>query len=345
MSLPEARYGSPLKQAAWYADSLNRLRSLPGVTHAEITGALPYSDNGWVQDCTIENRPVVPGKDQSAIRLPVSDGYFAAFHIPIVAGRGFSRSDAPETLPVAVVSQRFVDQYFPDQNPIGHRIRMGELHTSQTPWLTIVGVAQETSYTLMDPTHAPAVYMDAVQVPSADTFYAVMTDGNPMAVATPARVALAEIDPALPLDADETWDQLIHEQLTGLIDAAVFLLLDACIALLLAAIGIFGVMANLVGERTREIGVRLAMGARREDVMAMILRRASWLTAIGLGTGLLMAFGLAHLVANLLRGVSPNDPVVFAVITALIATNALGSSWVPARRASRVDPIQALRSE
>jgi ABC-type antimicrobial peptide transport system permease subunit len=133
--------------------------------------------------------------------------------------------------------------------------------------------------------------------------------------------------------------------LTGLIYAAAMLAIDALIALLLAAIGIFGVMANLVGERTREIGVRLALGARREDVLGMILRRASWLTAMGLGCGLLLAFGLAQMVANLLRGVRPHDPAVFAAITAIIATIALVASWFPARRASRIDPMVALRDE
>jgi ABC-type antimicrobial peptide transport system permease subunit len=173
----------------------------------------------------------------------------------------------------------------------------------------------------------------------------VLTGGNALALAEPARKALAALDPALPLDTVETYEQLLHDSLTGLMYAAVMLGIDALIALLLAAIGIFGVMANLVGERTREIGVRLALGARREDVLGMILRRASRLTAIGLGSGLVLAFLLARLVANLLRGVRPDDPVVFIGITVTSAAIAIGSSWVPARRASRVDPMQALRSE
>ena len=127
--------------------------------------------------------------------------------------------------------------------------------------------------------------------------------------------------------------------------AAAMLSVDGTIALFLAAIGIFGVMANLVGERTREIGVRLAMGARREDVLGMILRRAAGLTAAGVGVGLLLAFALAHLVANLLRGVRPDDPAVFASITAVIAVVAIGSSWLPARRAAHIDPMVALRDE
>jgi putative ABC transport system permease protein len=345
VTLPVARYDTPQKQSAWYAASLGKLRALPGVTHAEVSTALPYSDTGWNDDFQIENRPATPGKDQSALHLPVSEGYFRALRIPIVAGRGFTSSDSLETVPVAVVSRRFAAQYFPGQNPLGQRIRMGVGDKKFEPWVTIVGIAEETKYTLWDQTPYSAVYLDAAQIPPPNATYAVLTDGNALALAEPARKALASLDPALPLDTVETYEQLVRDSLTGLIDAAVMLGIDALIALLLAAIGIFGVMANLVGERTREIGVRLAMGARREDVLGMILRRATRLTAIGLGTGLVLAFCLARLVANLLRGVRPDDPVVFVGIAVAIAAVALASSWIPARRASRVDPMQALRSE
>jgi putative ABC transport system permease protein len=345
VNLPQARYDTPRKQAAWYQDSLQKLRALPGVSHAELSTALPYSDNGWLQDCAIENRPVVPGKFQSALRLPVSDGYFAAFRISIVAGRAFSTSDSLGSQPVAIVSQQFVARYFPGENPIGRRIRMGDSKTSQEPWLTIVGVAQETSYSTWDETLKPAVYMSAAQLPPLRATYALMTDGDPLALAVPARKALAALDSALPLDVLMTYEQYLHELLTGLMYAAAMLAVDALIALLLAAIGIFGVMGNLVGERTREIGVRLAMGASREDVMSLILSRAAWLTGTGVCVGLVMAFGLAHLVANLLRGVRSDDPGVFAAITATVAAIALATSWLPARRASRIDPIVALRDE
>ncbi len=347
VTLPAARYDTPQKQAAWYAASLARLRSLPGVTHAEITTALPNSDMGWVRDCTIENQPVVPGKFQSALQLPVSEGYFSAFHIPIVTGRAFTASDALGTVPVAVVSARFVTRYFRGENPLGHRVRLGAGNGGDEPWVTIVGVAQETDYAMWDEREelTPAVYFDSAQLPPQGATYAVMTEGNALALAAPARKALASLDAGLPLDRVETWQQLIHENLTGLIYAAVLLGVDALIALLLAAIGIFGVMANLVGERTREIGVRLAMGARREDVLGMILRRASWLTGAGVSAGLLMAYGLARLVANLLRGVRPDDPVVFFTITLTIVAVALLASWMPARRALRIDPMAALRDE
>ncbi|HEY6487772.1 MAG TPA: ABC transporter permease [Terracidiphilus sp.] len=344
-ALPPARYDTPQKQAAWYDDSLEALRALPGVTHANVTNAMPYSDWGWNRDVEIENRPTMPGKDQSALHVIVSADYFAAFHIGIVEGRGFLPTDSLQSTPVAVVSRRFVARYFPGQNPLGHRIRMGR-RDSHEAWVTIVGVAEETKYTLWDQNKYAAVYADATQMPSPTTTYAVMTTGrDALSVAGPVRKALARLDPALPLDAVETYRQSLNESLIGLMYTAGMISVDALIALLLAAIGIFGVMANLVGERRREIGVRLAMGARREDVLRMILARASRLTGLGIGVGLVLAFLLTRAMANLFVGVRPGDPVVFGLVTGSIACIAVLSSWIPARRAARADPLQALRSE
>ena len=344
VNLPQSRYNGPEKRAAFYRDSLDRLRALPGVRSADVAGALPLSDNGWLQDFAIENRPVVPGKFQSALHLDVSDGYFDTMHIPIVSGRGLNRGDALGALPVAVVSERFVNQYFQGQNPIGKKVRMGG-GDSKDPWLTIVGVARETSYQMWDPVPHPAIYMSATQVPNDDATLVMYTDGDPLALAQQAHKVIASIDPILPLKNVESWAQFSREGLVGLIYASTDMAMDALIALLLSAIGIFAVMANLVGERTREIGLRLAMGASRENVLGLVLRRASWLTGIGLGVGLIIAFTLAHLVANLLRGVSSNDPVVFTSVTLAIALVAMMASWLPARRAARLDPMVALRDE
>jgi len=187
--------------------------------------------------------------------------------------------------------------------------------------------------------------MDAAQLPPPGMIYSITTKGDPLALAPAARKALAELDSTLPLDGVETYTQFMYEKLTGIFYVAAMLGFDALVALLLAAIGIFGVMANLVAERTREIGVRLAVGARREDVLAMILGRAARLTGVGVCAGLLLAFGLAHGVAGLIYGVSPNDPLVFGGITATIIALALGASWFPARRAARIDPMEALRDQ
>jgi predicted permease len=343
--LPAARYDTPQKLGLWYSQSLDRLRALPGVEHAELTGALPHSDDGWVDEAQIENRPLAPGQSRTALRLPVSAGYFGEFHVPLISGRLFGQGDDLHSQPVAEISRSFAARYFPGENPLGKHIRMGVAGAGQTPWLTIVGVVEETTYSLWLRERPAAVYMDVAQLPPDGITYAITTPGNPLGLAPAARKALASLDPALPLNLVETYAQYTHEELTGMFYVAALLGFDALVALLLAAVGIFGVMANLVGERTREVGVRLAMGARREDVLRLILSRAGWLTGIGVCTGLVLAFGLAHGVANLLFEVSPNDPVVFASIAAVIVSIALLASWFPARRASRIDPMVALRDE
>lgn len=344
VSLPDTRYATPQKQAAWYAASADRLRALPGVTHAAVTTSLPYSDDTWMTDFEIENRPYVPGKFQSAQRIAVSEDYFAAMRIPIVEGRSFTASDTVNSIPMALVSRSFVNRYFAGTSPLGHRIRLRRPEV-RTPWLTIVGIAHETSYSLWDESHPAVVYMSTAQLPLSSATYIVRTEGDPLAMDVSARKALAAIDPSLPLDGEMTMARRLNDNLVGLEYVAAMLGIDALIALLLAAIGIFGVMTALVSERTREVGVRLAMGARRRDILTMILRRASWLTGTGLAAGLVMAFALAKLAANLLRGVRPDDPVVFVTITAAIAVIALGSSWIPARHAAKIDPMRALRSE
>jgi putative ABC transport system permease protein len=342
--LPVKRYDTPEKQAEWYISAVDRLRSIPGASRVELATALPYTDSGWQLDLAIENRPTTPGKLQTAVRLAVTPGYFDTFHIPILDGRNFGQRDSVHSLPVAIVSRRFADIYFGGASPIGHRIRLGD-NKSKDPWLTIVGISQEANYSLWESDLPPAVYTSFAQQPLLGSTIAVISDGDPMALAASARKALASIDPGVPIDPVQTYRALIRDNLIGLMYAASMLALDAFIALLLSAIGIFAVMANLVGERTREIGVRLAMGASKEDVMRIILRRASWLTATGLVIGLALAFALARLVANLLRGVRPDDPFTFAIVTVVIVCVALAASWFPARQASRVDPMQALRSE
>jgi putative ABC transport system permease protein len=347
--LPSARYDTAEKMAAWQNASLEKLRALPGVRGAELTTTLPLSDEQFLDDCQIENRAVVPGKFQSALRIAVSPGYFAAFHIPLVSGlasgRLFNQDDDLRSQPVAIVSRRFQARYFPGENPLGHRIRMGSGRTDQTPWMTIAGVVEETDYSFFADVHAPAVYMDAAQMPPARAVYAVAAEGDPLTLAPAARKALAALDPRLPLDGLETHAQLMREHTIGMKWIAENLGIDALIALLLAGIGIFGVMANQVAERTREIGVRLAMGARREDVLRMILRRATILTGVGLSIGLALAFAMAHGLGSVISFVHPDDPAMFGGIAAAVAAIALWSSWIPARRAARIDPMAALRDE
>jgi predicted permease len=345
VNLPATRYDTPRKLAAWYRQSLEGLRTLPGVERAEVTGALPHSDDGWVDEAQIENHPLAPGQSRTALRLPVSAGYFGAFHIPLVSGRLFGSGYDLRSQPAAVISRSYASRYFPGENPLGKRIRMGAPGNGQTPWLTVIGVVEETTYSLWLRERPAAVYLDVAQLPPDGITYAITTAGDPLAIAPAARKTLAALDPGLPLNLVETYAQYTHEELTGMFYVSALLGFDSMVALLLSAVGIFGVLANLVAERTREIGVRLALGARREDIMSLMMRRAFWLTGSGLCAGLLLAYGLAHEVASLLYGVRPDDPIVFGSITAAIAAIALVSSWIPARRAARIDPMVALRDE
>jgi putative ABC transport system permease protein len=343
VDLPAGRYATDEKRAAWFNSSLEKLRALPGVTRAEVTTALPHGQAGWSDDFRIENRPVLPGKFQSATRIAVTGGYFDSFHIHGQSGRIFESGDTITTQPVAVVSRKFAENYFPGESPIGHRIQMGS--NRQAPWVRIVGVVDDVNYLWVDRANEPAVYLNAVQMPPSGATYVVTTTGDPMALASGVRQALAALDPSIPLDEVQSYATYLTVELTGLMYAAILLTIDALIALLLAAIGIFGVMANMVAERTQEIGVRIALGARPEVVLAMILRRAALLTGIGVVVGTVLAFALARLSANLLFGVRPDDPAVFVSIIAAITVIALLVSWGPARRAASIDPMRALRTE
>jgi predicted permease len=345
VDLPAGRYATDEKRAAWFNSSLEKLRALPGVTRAEITTSLPHGQNAEYDDFRIEDRPVLPGKFQSTMRLSVTGGFLDAFHISGISGRNFNRSDTLDTQPVAMVSRKFAEVYFPGESPIGHRIQMGTAGSPQARWVRIVGVADDVNYLWINRSREPVVYLNAVQVPPAGAIYVLTTSGDPMASVAGVRHALAGLDPAIPLDEVQSYDTYLTVELTGLIYAATMLTIDALIALLLAAIGIFGVLANMVAERTQEIGVRIALGAGPDVVLAMILRRAALLTGIGVVVGTVLAVGLARLSANLLFGVRPDDPGVFVSIIAAIIVIAFLVSWGPARRAASIDPMRALRTE
>jgi predicted lysophospholipase L1 biosynthesis ABC-type transport system permease subunit len=201
------------------------------------------------------------------------------------------------------------------------------------------------NYLWIDRSTEPAVYLNAAQMPPGEAIYMITTAGDPLSLAPAARAALAELDPTVPLDAVQSYQQYLDEDLAGLLYVAAWLTVDAFIGLLLAAIGIFGVMANSVAERSREIGLRMALGASRADMLGMVLRRAALLTGIGVASGILMAAGMARLSANLLYGVSPYDPAIFVSITAAVTAIALLVSYGPARRAASMDPMRALRTE
>ena len=347
--LPPARYANDASMAAWYKSSLDKLRSLPGVQHAEITTTLPDGQDGWMEDFQIENRPLQSGKFQSAAPLTVSGGYFSALHIALFSGSTFGPNAETNAQPEAVVSRKFAEKFFPGEDPIGHRIQMGAASNGPARWARIVGICDDVNYLWIDRSIEPAVYLNVAQMPPMEATYLVTTSGgqvsDPLSLGPAVRGALAGLDPAVPLDAMQTYQRYLEENLAGLTYVAAWLTVDAFVGLLLAAIGIFGVMANIVAERGHEIGIRIALGATPRSMLSMILRRAGLLTGVGIAVGVPLAAAMARLSASLLFGVDPFDAVVFVSITAAVTAIALLVSWGPARRASSIDPMHALRSE
>jgi putative ABC transport system permease protein len=346
VDLPDQRYGTPQRQAAWYDESLAKIRSLPGVRAAVITTALPEGNEGtWNDTFRVDNHPFVPGQIQTAARLAVSVGFFNTLHVPLREGRTFTGSDTLDATPVAIVSRNFAARYIPGTDALGHKLRLGHAKEKEGQEITIIGVVDNVRYQWTDDAPVPTIYLNAAQLPPAGAKYLVLTEGDPLVVAPAIRHALWALDPAMPLDAMQSYAEYIREGLVGLSQATAMLLVNAAIALLLTCIGMFGVMANLVGERRREIGVRLTMGATRENVVRLFLRHAAILLGIGLAIGIPMAAGLARVVANLLYGVNPGDIAVFASISIVIAAMTLLAAYLPARRIARSEPVDALRSE
>ena len=343
--LPKAHYPTPAQQAAFLRDSLDRLRTVPGVRDAEFTTALPYNNTGvWWQDLTIVGDPALPGQTRSTQRLTVSPGYFRSLSLSLLRGRLFSPTDGMDAPRVAIISERLAQQYFGDQDPVGHSIQLGKDQELTAPAI-VVGVVADVIYAWVDQKPQPAVYLSSTQFPASDGTYLLRADGDPLPLAPAVRRALAGLDSTVPIDPPETYEQFLHAALIGLWYVAVMLGADAGIALLLCGIGIFGVMANLVTERTHEIGIRIAVGADRSAVMLLLLRRSLMVTTLGLAAGLLLALQVGRVLSNILEGVQGLQLFILLAAALTVALISLLAGFIPARRAAAVDPIEALRAE
>ncbi len=343
--LPTAHYATPTQQAAFVRDSLDRMRSLPGVRAAEFTTAVPYNNTGvWWQDLTIAGDPVLPGQSRTTQRLTVSPGYFSSLGLALRRGRLLSQSDGMHAPRVAVISERLARRYFGDKDPIGHAIQLGK-QQELTPPITIVGVVADVVYTWVDQKPQATVYLSSAQFPTSSGMYLLRANGDALALAPAARRVIAALDSTVPLDPPQTYEQYLHASLIGLWYVAVTLAVDAGIALLLCALGIFAVMANLVTERTHEIGIRIAVGADRSAVMRLLLRRSLMVTALGLTAGLLLALQVGRVLTNILEGVQSLQSLILLAAALTVALISLFAGYIPARRAAAVDPIEALRVE
>jgi putative ABC transport system permease protein len=276
--------------------------------------------------------------------MRVTPGYFQTMRMRMLSGRVFTPADGPGGQPVAIVNEALVRRHWPDGDPLGRRLSFGD-EPEEEDWLTIVGVVSDITREGLDAGDRPTVYMPMAQNPNPGVWVIARTAGDPMGLAAGVKNAIWEIDPKLPVNAVHPMTERVRDAVRVPRFTAILLSLFGVVGLLLAAIGIYGVMSFDVAQRTREIGIRLALGARPDSVLAMVVGRGLRLTAIGAAAGIVGAIAASRVLASLLFGVSATDPMTFALVLAVLMAVAALATWLPARRATRVDPIEVLRAE
>jgi putative ABC transport system permease protein len=344
LAITETRYPKDHQVAEFYRRVLERVNALPGVRAAVAVASLPYSGHSKGRYFVMEGRPVDIADRPVAMYQPASPHFFEALHVPLIAGRVLSDRDGADTLKVAVVSQKLANHYFPGQSPIGKRIKLG-LDDSKSPWLTIVGVCGDLVHDVYDRGPRATLYVSYQQFPSRSMDFGVRAAGDPMRLVPAVTAAIRAVDPEEPLTEVHTLETAMRQQATGLNYMAVLMGIFGILALALSSIGIYGVMAYMVSEQTREIGIRMALGSPRGEVLGRIFRRGMLTAFAGLAVGLPAAYGFARLLSALVYGVAPTDATTFLGIPLALALAAALAIYVPARRATKIDPIVALRYE
>ena len=324
---------------------IQSVRTLPSVEDAAVVSTLPYSGSVISANITIEGRdPRSLGGQPGAVNERVSPDYFRALHLPVREGRDFTENDGPYSQRVAIISRGLATRYFPGENPIGKRVKIG-LASEPGDWMTIVGIVADIRQNPFDKNYRPVLYRPFAQTPFRAFDVLIRTTGDPKALLAAARAQVAAIDPDQPIFQLKTLEEMFNEQLSGFRFLTVLMMVFGAIALFLSSIGVYSVMAYSVSERTHEIGVRMALGARESDVLWMIVRRGLILTLSGLLIGLPATLALTRLLANIFFGVNGYDPPTFAVGLIVLAGAAILACYIPARRAAAVDPMITLRVE
>ena len=346
VELPETRYKAVAPQTRFRKQVLNGMNSLPGVQAAMIS-ELPLSGDSLDHDFLIEDRPpIAPGDEPSVETRSVLGDYFKVMQIPLKQGRDFGPQDFDEKAPlVGIANDALVRQYFQNEDPIGKRIRWAR--NPEIQWIEIVGVVGDVKHFGLDLPEQPALYSPYTQINPWKRWMSIAarTQGDPAGTAQALKQEIWKVDAQLPVTRLETMSEVAASSFAARRFNMSLLSLFAGLALVLAAIGIYGVMSNAVTQRTQEIGIRLALGARTIDVVGLIVRNGLTLVVIGVVIGLVGAFALTRLMTSLLFGVTPTDGLTIAVVSAVLIAVALVACLIPARRATRVDPLVALRYE
>jgi putative ABC transport system permease protein len=345
VDLPESKYSEESDQIAFFKQALERIRNLPGADSVGAVSDLPLSGAEEIDAFTIEGRPTESLSDMPLADFRYTDhNYFNTMRIPLIAGRYLTQQDNETAQGALVISQALARRFYPNEDPVGKRIKPGG-ENSGTPWRIIVGVVGDVKHSGLDKEARPQLYLPYLQGPEGRMTFVVRTTSDPTGLIGAMRNEIWAIDKNQPINNVKTLEEYASASVSKDRFNLTLLAVFAAVALILAAVGIYGVMSYSVAQRTREIGIRMALGARASDVLKLIVRQGVVLTLVGVAAGIGGALLLTRFMSSLLVGVSATDPVTFTVIPLIMIVAALAACLVPARRATRVDPMVALRYE
>ena len=345
LALRGPQYADPQQVAEFYARLLERVQGLPGARAAAASNSLPPNSVEFSDDFTIEGRPAAPNQPPLiAYMIRVSVDYFRAFGIPLRSGRYFNAADSRDAQRVAIINETLARRFFPNEDPIGKRINTGD-ERQPSIW-QIAGVVGDVKYTGLAGETQPAMYQPLVQATTGNVFLSVKTEAaDPLVLTAAVRNEIRSLDRDLPVSRVRTLEQRFATAVEQPRFGATLVALFAALALILASIGVYGVISYSVTQRMHEMSIRIALGARSRDVLALVVKQGMTLTVIGVAVGLSASFALTRLMKTLLFGVSATDPLTFILISLLLTSVALMACFVPARRATKADPMIAMRSE
>jgi putative ABC transport system permease protein len=337
------KYNDDAQVRAFYSEAVKRIESLPGVEAAGVVSNLPFGGNMDMYGFHVEEKPLAnPAEAPSAERYSVSPDYLRAMGIPLLRGRGFIEQDGANAPLVTLINRTAAQRIWPNEDPLGKRIRLGGL---ESPLRVIVGVVGDVNHYNLETAPDLQAYVPHAQWTDSYMQLVVRTTAEPGSLTAPVRQAIHALDPDVPLHKIATMRQLVSTSAAQRRFTLTLIAVFAAVALLMAAIGLYGVMAYSVAQRAREIGIRVALGAQSADVLRLVVGQGLRLVALGLAVGLMAALALMRLMKKLLFEVSATDPMTFVGVATLLALVALLACWVPARRATKVDPMIALRCE
>jgi putative ABC transport system permease protein len=343
VSLPSVRYGTPAQQAAFFQQMTERLAALPGVQSVAVANDFPLEGDMQTSTPNVEGRRAPPNEGLLSGLHSVSHDYFQAMGTTLLKGRAFTPADALGALRVAIINDTMAQRLFPNEDPLGKKIKFSD--DPKVPWKEVVGVVADVKHEGLDAAPFMETYLPFPQTPWPIMAVSIRSKSDPLTLAAAARKAVSEVDPDQPVYDVKTMVQRMSELVAPRRLSMVLFTCFAAVALVLASVGVYGVMSYSVSRRTHELGIRLALGATAADVLRLIVGQGLLLTGAGVAVGLAAAFALSRLMSGLLYGVSATDPFTFVCVSLALIFVALLASYIPGRRATAVDPMVALRHE